>query len=69
MDAHITVAGRGDDSMSLWRWLTDEDELRGAVRQVTSPIGETDLGSGVDALAVAVGASGAGTALARSLIT
>lgn len=61
--------GTGDELASVRRWLSDEDELRGRIQVVNEPIGETQLGSIPDVLTVALGASGAGTVLASSLIT
>jgi hypothetical protein len=70
MDAQIRIAGgTGEDLSALAAWLTAEDGLRGRVRLVSSPISETELGSIPDLINVALGAGGAGTVLASSLIT
>ncbi|WP_405578389.1 hypothetical protein [Streptomyces sp. NBC_01092] len=63
------VGGDGEDLSSLYEWLTGEDELRGLVRVGRRPIGETELGSAVELLTVALGAGGAGSVLSASLIT
>ncbi|MFB8203130.1 effector-associated constant component EACC1 [Kitasatospora purpeofusca] len=70
MDARIAIAG-GDpeDLPSLYEWLVGEDELRGLVRISQRPIGQTELGSAVDLLTVALGAGGAGSVLSSALIT
>jgi hypothetical protein len=70
MDVKIRITGgTGDDLIALGKWLGDEDELRGRVRAVRGPIGETELGLAVEALTIALGAGGAGTVLASSLKT
>jgi len=70
MDAQIRVVGGADgDLTALGEWLQGEDELRGRIRAVHGAIGETELGSVVDLLTVALGAGGAGTVLASSLKT
>ncbi|MFE3585796.1 effector-associated constant component EACC1 [Streptomyces vinaceus] len=70
MDVRIATAG-GDpeDLASLYEWLVSEDELRGRVRVSRRPIGQTELGSAVDLLTVALGAGGAGSVLSSALIT
>jgi Effector Associated Constant Component 1 len=70
MDAHIRIVGAtSEDWSALRHWLDDEPELRGKIRTIRSPIGETELGSVTEVLDVALGAGGAGTVLASSLIT
>jgi Effector Associated Constant Component 1 len=63
------AGGTGEELASLGRWLSDEDELRGKVGVLDRLIGETELGSVSEVLTVALGAGGAGTVLASSLIT
>jgi hypothetical protein len=70
MDIKVRVTGGGDGELAaLGAWLSDEDELRGRVKIVRGPIGDTELGSLPELLTVALGAGGAGTALATSLRT
>ena len=70
MDAQIRIAGgTGEELAALGEWLGCEDELRGRIRAVRGPIGETDLGAVTELLTVALGAGGAGTVLASSLKT
>jgi len=70
MDAQIRIAdGRSDDLIALREWLSNEDELRGRVRVVDTPPGETELGALPELLTVALGAGGAGTVLASSIAT
>jgi hypothetical protein len=70
MDAEIQIVdGLGGELASLFEWLQGEDELRGRVHAVDGAIGDTELGSVVQLLTVAVGAGGMGTALASSLKT
>ena len=70
MDAQIRIAGgSGGELTDLGEWLGDEDELRGRVRAVRGPVGDTELGPVVELLTVALGAGGAGTVLASSLKT
>ncbi|MFD7020603.1 hypothetical protein [Streptomyces sp. NPDC059928] len=52
---------------ALVGWLRTERELEGAVHVVRSDIAETELGSGLDVISVAVGSGGVGAALAQSL--
>jgi len=63
------LTGDLDDLMSLRAWLTDEDELRGAVlvEHDSSQVGQ--MGTLADVLVIALGAGGAATALARSVPT
>ncbi|MFG2821529.1 hypothetical protein ACGFX4_19120 [Kitasatospora sp. NPDC048365] len=61
--------GHGEDLSSLYEWLLGEDELRGLVRLGRRPIGETELGSAVDLITVALGAGGAGSVLSSALTT
>ena len=70
MDAEIRIEdGNGEELEALAAWLRDEGELRGRVRAVHGPIGETELGSAVDLLTAVLGAGGAGSVLASSLKT
>ncbi len=70
MDAQIRILGGTDgDLAALGEWLQGEDELRGRIRATHGAIGDTELGSVVDLLTVALGAGGAGTVLASSLKT
>jgi hypothetical protein len=70
MDAQIRIVGGKDGELAaLGEWLQNEDDLRGRIRTVHGAIGETELGSVVEILTVALGAGGAGTVLASSLKT
>jgi len=70
MDAQIRIAGgTGEEVAELGEWLGGENELRGRVRTIRGPIGETELGAVTDLLTVALGAGGAGTVLTSSLKT
>jgi hypothetical protein len=69
MDAEIGIRG-GDEIgelASLAGWLRAERELEGAIQLVRGEIAETELGSGLDVISVAVGSGGVGVALAQSL--
>jgi hypothetical protein len=70
VDAQIRIkGGSSGDLAALSEWLADEDELRGRVRTVRSPISDTELGSVTELLMVGLGAGGAGSVLASSLKT
>lgn len=70
MDVRIKVEGGDvDDIAALYAWLCDERELRRGVRMAGTAIGAEQLGSLPEVVSVAVGAGGAGTVLASSLIT
>jgi hypothetical protein len=70
MDAHIRITDDTVDELAaLGVWLGDEDELRGRVRTVHSPISGTELGSMTELLTVVLGTGGAGTVLVSSLKT
>ena len=70
MDVRIRITGdSGDDLAALVEWLQGENELRGRIHAARADIGETDLGSVVELLTVALGTGGAGTVLASSLRT
>lgn len=70
VDASIRVIdGDADVVGSLAEWLAAERELRGAVRTLSNPIGETQLGAVTEIITVALGSGGAGSVLASSLIT
>ncbi|MEV7188082.1 hypothetical protein ACIRRH_22155 [Kitasatospora sp. NPDC101235] len=69
MDARIRVAG-GDglrETAELWDWLRRERELAGLVRPLPSPPADGELGGVTEVLEIALGAGGAGVALAGSL--
>jgi Effector Associated Constant Component 1 len=80
-DGHVTVQvrqlivqiqitdGDGEELAALSEWLGSEDELRGQVRSVFSPIGDTELGSVPELSTVSLGAGGGGTVLASFLKT
>jgi Effector Associated Constant Component 1 len=68
VNAQIRISGgTGGELADLGEWLGSEDELRGRVRAVRGPVGDTELGTVVEMLSVALGAGGAGTVLASSL--
>lgn len=54
---------------SLAAWLTDNETLRGHIRQQQRPPEPGQLGAVVDVLTVAVGSGGVGVALVQSLCT
>ncbi|WP_216590466.1 effector-associated constant component EACC1 [Streptomyces brasiliscabiei] len=56
-----------DDLALLRRGLVAEPELRGRVRLVTAAPEAGQMGSGIELLAIAIGSSGAVTALVRTL--
>ena len=70
MDAAVTAEGSdaADQLRSLHEWLTDVQELRGAVSVREEPPRPGTLGPVLDALAVALGPAGAATALATGVI-
>ncbi len=57
-----------DQLRSLHEWLTDVQELRGAVSMREGPPKPGTLGPVLDALAVALGPAGAATAFATAVI-
>lgn len=67
----MEVAGEhvADELRSLREWLVAEESLRGRVRLVAVPSGEGTLGTGLDALAIALGNGGAATAFATVAVT
>lgn len=70
MVAEVRIVDGGDGELAaLYEWLRGEDKLRGRIRAVRGPVGETELGPAVELLTVALGAGGAGTVLASSLKT
>ena len=70
VDASVRVVdGDADVVASLAEWLATERELRGAVRTLSNPIGENQLGAVTDIITVILGSGGAGTVLVSSLIT
>ncbi|MEV6839079.1 hypothetical protein AB0N17_32005 [Streptomyces sp. NPDC051133] len=69
MDAVISIRD-GDEIgelAALAGWLRAERELEGTIQVVRGGIAETELGSGLDVISVAVGSGGVGVALAQSL--
>ncbi|MFF7388623.1 hypothetical protein ACFZAE_09255 [Streptomyces scabiei] len=62
-----TLSTDGDSLALLRRGLVAEPELRGRVTLVSRIPEEGEMGSGVELLAIAIGSSGAVTALVRSL--
>jgi hypothetical protein len=71
LDVLIRIAGADSEDLltALSEWLNGDEELHGRVRTIRQPIGETELGSAIDLLAVALGAGGAGSVLASALVT
>jgi hypothetical protein len=70
MKAVIRIAdGTVGDLTALAEWLNDESELRGRCHIIRSSVLETELGSVPELLTVELGAGGAGTVLASSLVT
>jgi hypothetical protein len=69
MEAQLRVSAPDSvqELVDLHEWLSAERELTGRVHALAGRPGPTDLGGAFDALAVAVGSGGAGTALAASL--
>jgi hypothetical protein len=69
MDAFIQLNSHNqlDDVVNLTEWLCSERGLQGSVRQIRSAPAETELGTAIDIISVAVGTGGAVTALANSL--
>lgn len=69
MDAqvHLSDGDQIAELASLWQWMHHDEELSGHVSRVERQIGETELGSGTEALTVALSSSGAAMALARVL--
>ena len=65
---HISFTGREAQNQleSLFNWLAMEDELRGRVKADGST-DSSDLGTGIDLLAVAVGSGGAATILISAI--
>lgn len=71
MQAQIRVIG-GDELeefAALYSWLREDADLRGHVAAVEKPIGDTDLGSALEMVTVAVSSGGVGAALCTSLTT
>jgi hypothetical protein len=66
-DAADNAVTSGATLAALRRQLNMEPELRGRVRLVSTPPTDGQMGAGIELLAVAVGSSGAVTALIRSL--
>jgi hypothetical protein len=71
-EIRVSQGDAGDavaEIVSLGEWLRGERALAGAVRAVPRQPAETELGGGLELLAVALGSGGAGATLAKSLIT
>lgn len=68
MEAELRLSGNGaaDVYPLLWKWLQNERPLQGRARWSSGVPGDTSLGA-PDWITVALGAGGAGTALAASL--
>jgi hypothetical protein len=66
-DAADNAVTSGATLAALRRQLNMEPELRGRVSLVSTPLTDGQMGAGIELLAVAVGSSGAVTALIRSL--
>lgn len=68
-DARIAIVDGGEDDLrSLYEWLRDEDVLRGCVRLSSSPIGEDEMGTGPDAIMVALGGGGGAVTVLASAV-
>ncbi|MFD5286576.1 effector-associated constant component EACC1 [Streptomyces rubrogriseus] len=67
LDAADGVVTGGADLAALRRQLNMEPDLRGRVRLESGPPAAGQMGTGIELLAVAIGSSGAITALIRSL--
>ena len=65
----VIVDGGENDLRSLYGWLRNEDDLRGCVRLSRPPIGDEEMGTGPDAIMVALGSGGALTVLASAVPT
>ncbi len=69
-DATDRAANTTEDDLSLLRrGLVAEPELRGRVSLASKAPEESQMGSGIELLVIAIGSSGAVTALIRSLPT
>ncbi|MEU0531574.1 effector-associated constant component EACC1 [Amycolatopsis tolypomycina] len=70
-DTELRLRVTGEDAIprlrALHRWLGREDDLRGLVELRNRPIAPGEMGGAVDVLTVALGSSGAGAVLIRSL--
>lgn len=67
-DAQIRITGgTGGELADLGEWLVHDRELHGRVRAEADPVGGAEPGAAIELLTVALGASGAVTALASSL--
>ncbi|MGW4639273.1 effector-associated constant component EACC1 [Sphaerisporangium sp. NPDC004334] len=69
MEAQVRVTGGSSvaDTASLYEWLRSDRTLAGAVRAVSRPPAEEEMGGAVDMLVVALGSGGVGVALAQAL--
>lgn len=70
MELAITVAGMDtdDDLRSLYRWLADDDGLRGRVRLVDGPPEPGTMGSVPELIAVVLTQSGIAAAVAGTVV-
>ncbi|WP_310887650.1 effector-associated constant component EACC1 [Streptomyces shenzhenensis] len=71
VDVRVEVTGErsADELRSLREWLVAEESLRGRVRLVARPPSEGTLGTGLDALVIALGNVGAFTGFATVAVT
>ncbi|AHH16645.1 hypothetical protein NONO_c18450 [Nocardia nova SH22a] len=56
-----------DELFGLVDWFDDDDELRGRVRRLSTPIRPGEMGGVTDVLVVALGTGGIASVLAQSL--
>lgn len=70
MDAQVQVVGDDTDEepASLWRWLSDEDDLQGHIRQVPGPADESQLGGAFETIGVGLGSTTACIAFTRCVV-
>lgn len=70
MELAITVAGvdTDDDLRSLYRWLADDDGLRGRVRLVDGPPEPGTMGSVPELIEVVLTQGGIGAAVAGTVV-
>lgn len=64
----VTAADSGDELRSLYRWLADDDGLRGRVRLVDGPPAPGTLGSVPELIAVVLTQGGVGAAAAGAVV-
>lgn len=66
----IRADGRPDELLALLEWFGHDDDLRGRVHPVRTPVGGDRMSAGLyELLAVALGAGGIASALTKSLTT